>query len=94
MGFDYHRCVQRKGDYFGNSTTSMSNDLVYSGYNDTTCSVTVTSSYILLYFSRLMDTFDEFDYVITQDTMFCFTVGNNENCHVINGQVLFPQMTI
>lgn len=72
----------------------MSNDLIYSGYNDTQCSVTVTSSYVLLYFSRLLNTHDEFDYVITRDTPFCFTVGNNENCYVINGQLLYPQMTI
>ena len=72
----------------------MSNDLIYSGYNDTRCTVTVTSSYVLLYFSRLLNTFDEFDYVITRDTPFCFTVGSNENCYVINGQMLYPQMTI
>ena len=77
VGYDFHKCLLKKGDYFGNSTTSMTSDLPYSGYNDSRCSVTNTSSYVLVYFSRLLNTFDEFDNTITQDTNFCFTVGLN-----------------
>jgi len=69
--------LSNKGDYFGNSTASMNNDLVYSGYNDSKCSVTKTSLYVLISFSRVLNTFDEFDNVITRNTNFCFTIGSN-----------------
>lgn len=94
VGYDFQKCLNKRGDYFGNSTDQMSSDLLYSGYNDTKCSITSTSSYVLLYFSRLLNTFDEFDNVITRNTNFCFIVGSNENCYSINGQALFPQMSV
>lgn len=94
VGYDFHKCLTNKGDYFGNSTDSLKSDLIYSGFNDAKCSVTKTSSYTLLYFSRLANTFDEFDNVIGRKTNFCFIVGSNENCYDIEGQLLFPQMNI
>lgn len=94
MGYDFHKCLTNKGDYYGNSSTSLNSDLIYSGYNDTKCSVSQTSNSTLLYFSRRANTFDDFDNVIGSKTNFCFIVGSNENCYDIEGQLLFPKMNI
>jgi hypothetical protein len=94
VGYDYHKCISNPGDYYGNTTDSLKNDLTYSGYNDNQCLITQTSSYTLVYFSRYANTYDDFDNVITKKTKFCFTVGANENCYDIEGRILFPQMNV
>lgn len=48
VGFDYQKCLTNKGDYFGNSTDLLKSDLIYSGYNDSKCSLTNTSTFTLL----------------------------------------------
>jgi hypothetical protein len=82
------------GDYFGNSTTTLSSDLIYSGYNDNNCYVNSTSSSLTLYFKRLLDTTDDFDAEIGLGTSFCFLVGSTEDCFNLIPQATFIQMSV
>lgn len=58
MGYDYHKCILNPGDYYGNSSSSLKKDLLFSGYDDTSCTVTKSSSYLLVHFSRFVNTYD------------------------------------
>lgn len=94
VGYDFQKCLAHKGDYFGNSTADMNNDLVYSGYDDNDCYVNVTPNSITLYFSRYLNTHDDFDNVIGKTTNFCFIVGPSWDCHQISPKITFPQMSV
>ncbi len=57
-----------KGDYFGHTTADLNEDLIYSGYNDNECQIVTTTSSLLLYFGRYLNTYDDFDNKIGQNT--------------------------
>lgn len=42
LGYDYQKCGD--GDYFGTSTSSLTRDTTWSGYDDGACTVTSSAS--------------------------------------------------
>ena len=91
LGYDYYVCGG--GDYYGHSTSAMSQDLIYSGYNDGSCSFSSTNSSVFMSYSRDVLTFDGFDAPISQVINICL-IGAQVGCAELTLPLNYPMMTV
>ena len=77
LGYDYYVCGT--GDHYGTSTSSLFQDLIFSGYDNGACTFSTTSSSTFMSYSRDIFTFDSFDANIGQVVNICL-IGSQEHC--------------
>ena len=93
VGKDFFSCTN--GDSFGNNSNSLSQDILFSGYNDGECVVNQQSSYVKISYKRLVSTSDEFDLPIYEDNnQICILVGTSSRCETITPETLYPIMNV
>ena len=91
LGYDYYVCGS--GDYYGKSSSALSRDVIFSGYDNGACTFTTATSSIFLTYSRDILTFDTFDAFLSQVVNVCL-IGAQEHCAELTLPLNFPVMTV
>lgn len=73
LGYDYYKCGS--GDYFGSDTSSLTQDTLWSGFDDGSCVITSSTRGNKVSYTRAIYTNDEFDSTIYNETQICVNVG-------------------
>lgn len=91
LGYDYYICGD--GDYYGQSSASLSKDLTYSGYDNGACTFVTTAQSVTMSYSRDVFTYDTFDAGITQSINVCL-IGSEHHCSQFSLPLNYPIMTV
>jgi hypothetical protein len=91
VGNDYYVCGV--GDYYGASSSSISKDLVYSGYENGDCTFKKNVKSTMMGYSRDIYTFDDFDVNITKILSICL-IGSSSSCAKMELPLNVPAMSV
>ena len=91
LGYDFYICGD--GDYYGKSISTLSKDLIYSGYDNGACTFTINSNSVTMSYTRDIFTFDSFDASLSQSLHICL-YGSLESCGDLNLPLNIPSMTV